>query len=179
MGETTARIDNALAYAGFSGAQYSEEVQMRTQVKEAFVRVCLVAIAAILVASVALAQTDRGTITGTLADSTGAVVPGASVQVTNTETGAQYDTVTTGTGNYTLASLVAGNYNLTVAVTGFKKFTQEGIQVTVAQTARVDVTLEVGAISDAVTITADAPLLKTENNASTRFRCLRCTCATR
>jgi hypothetical protein len=136
---------------------------MRIQVKEAFVRVCLVAIAAILVASVALAQTDRGTITGTLADSTGAVVPGASVQVTNTETGAQYDTVTTGTGNYTLASLVAGNYNLTVAVTGFKKFTQEGIQVTVAQTARVDVTLEVGAISDAVTITADAPLLKTEN----------------
>ena len=137
--------------------------QMRIQVKEAFVRVCLVAIVAILVASVVLAQTDRGTITGTLADSTGAVVPGANVQVTNTETGAQYDTVTTATGNYTLASLVAGNYNLTVAVTGFKKFTQEGIQVTVAQTARVDVTLEVGAITDAVTITADAPLLKTEN----------------
>ena len=55
---------------------------MKIQVKEAFVRVCLAAVVAILVASVALAQTDRGTITGTLADSTGAVVPGASVQVT-------------------------------------------------------------------------------------------------
>ena len=136
---------------------------MEIPVKEVFVRIRSVGIVAILVASAALAQTDRGTITGTLADSTGAVVPGATVQVTNTETGAQYETATTATGNYTLASLVAGTYNLTVAVTGFKRFTQEGIQVAVAQTARVDVVLEIGAASDAVTITADAPLLKTEN----------------
>ena len=111
-------------------------------------RVCLVAIVAILVASVALSQTDRGTITGTLADSTGAVVPGASVQVTNTETGAQYDTVTTGTGNYTLASLVAGNYNLTVAVTGFKKFTREGLTLRIGENPGVDVKLEVGAVNE-------------------------------
>ena len=123
----------------------------------------LVAILAILVVSAAYAQTDRGTITGTVADPTGAVVPEANVQVTNTETGAQYQTLTTATGNYTLASLVAGNYNLTVAVNGFKKFIQEGIQVAVAQTARVDLVLQVGSASDAVTITADAPLIKTEN----------------
>ena len=125
--------------------------------------VLAVAIVAILMVSAAYAQTDRGTITGTVADPTGAVVPEANVQVTNTETGAQYQTLTTATGNYTLASLVAGTYNLTVAVNGFKKFIQEGIQVAVAQTARVDLVLQVGSASDAVTITADAPLIKTEN----------------
>jgi len=117
----------------------------------------------ILVASAAFAQSDRGTITGTVADPTNAIVPGANVQVTNTETGAQYQTLTTSTGNYTLASLPVGTYNVTVEVNGFKKLTQVGIQVAVAQTARVDLVLQVGAASDAVTITADAPLLKTES----------------
>ncbi|HKD04348.1 MAG TPA: TonB-dependent receptor [Bryobacteraceae bacterium] len=111
----------------------------------------------------ALAQSDRGTITGTVSDPAGAVVPSAAVNVTNAATGAIYDTVTTGTGNYTLPSLPSGHYNLQVTAQGFSRYVQEGIEVQVAQTARVDVVLKIGQSTDTVTIMADAPLLRTEN----------------
>lgn len=143
--------------------QGAKTLKLKSWFQEVFMRSCSVAMVGILVASAAFAQSDRGTITGTVADPTNAIVPGANVQVTNTETGAQYQTLTTSTGNYTLASLPVGTYNVTVEVNGFKKLTQVGIQVAVAQTARVDLVLQVGAASDAVTITADAPLLKTES----------------
>ena len=120
-------------------------------------------IAGILFAAAVWAQNDRGTITGTVTDTSNAVVPNAGVLVTNLETGVQYQTVTTPTGNYTIASLPAGKYSVTVAVSGFKKFIRSGIEVVVAQTERVDVTLEVGSATDAVTVTADAPLLKSES----------------
>jgi len=109
------------------------------------------------------AQSDRGLITGTITDPAGAVVPGAPVVATNTETGIQFRTVTTSTGNYTIPSMPAGNYDLTVEVSGFKKFQQQGIRVQVAQTARIDIGLQVGATTESVTVTADAPLLKSES----------------
>jgi len=108
------------------------------------------------------AQADRGTITGTVADPQGGVVPQAKIGLRNTQTGSQFETVTTPTGNYSLGQLPAGTYDLSVEYTGFKKFTQKGIVVQVAQTERVDVPLEVGSTADAVTITADATQLKTE-----------------
>src|SRR5207253_1425771 len=108
------------------------------------------------------AQNDRGTITGTVQDQGQARVPSATVIATNAESGAEFKTVTTETGNYTIPSLPAGIYDLSVEVAGFKKFTQKGIQVQVAQTARIDVTLQVGSTAESVTITAEAPLLKTE-----------------
>jgi hypothetical protein len=137
--------------------------------KEVFVRISSIAICAIFVASTAYAQTDRGTITGTVADPTNAVIPSANIKLINTQTGAQYDTVTTDTGNYTLPSLPVGTYNLSVEVPGFKKFIQDGIKVATALTERVDVVLEIGSASEAVTITADAPLLQTENAAQSFF----------
>ena len=92
-----------------------------------------------------LAQSDRGTITGTVLDPGSAVVPNANLTLKNAGTGAAYQTVTTGTGNYTLPSLPSGIYTLTVAAPGFNQYIQEGIQVQVAQTARVDVVLKIGA----------------------------------
>src|SRR5437870_6873011 len=112
----------------------------------------------------ALAQGDRGTITGTVADATNAVIPGASITATNSQTTAKYETVSTETGNYTLAQLPAGTYDLTVELPGFKKYVRQGITVMVAQTLRLDVALAVGATTDEVTITADAPLLRTESS---------------
>jgi hypothetical protein len=94
---------------------------------------------------VAFAQGDRGTITGTVTDPTGAVVPNATVQVTNTDTSADYKVGTTSTGNYTLANLPVGNYVLTVDAAGFKKFERPGLVVQVAETVRVDAVLQVGA----------------------------------
>ena len=76
--------------------------------------------------------------------------------------GRKYKTVTTATGNYTLPGLPAGTYELTVAAAGFTKYVQEGIGVEVVQTARIDVVLQVGSTADSVTVTADAPMLKTE-----------------
>jgi hypothetical protein len=111
----------------------------------------------------AVAQNDRGTITGEVKDQGGAVVPNASVIATNTASGSESKTTTTGTGNYTIPSLPAGIYTLSVEVAGFKKFVQENIVVQVSITNRVDVALQVGSASETVTITAEAAQLKTES----------------
>jgi len=112
--------------------------------------------------AVAFAQSDRGTITGTVSDPAGAVVAGAVVEARNVATGAVYPVASSNTGNYTIAQLPAGPYDVTVTVTGFKKFIRTGLTVEVAGTIRVDAALEVGSASESVTITEAAPLLKTE-----------------
>ena len=121
------------------------------------------AVCALLITSAAFAQTDRGTITGTVLDPAGAVVPGATVAAKNTATAQEYTVGTTATGNYTMANLPAGAYELTVTAMGFKKYVRPAVTVQVAETTRLDATLEVGAVSDTVTVTGEAPLLKTES----------------
>src|SRR5215813_6638142 len=111
----------------------------------------------------AYAQSDRGTITGTVADPAGAVVASAAIEARNIETGALYDAVSTATGNYTLSQLPAGTYAISVTVPGFKKYVRQGLVVQAAQTFRIDVALEVGNASESVTVTEAAPLLKTES----------------
>jgi Carboxypeptidase regulatory-like domain len=112
----------------------------------------------------ALAQSDRGAITGTVQDPAHASVPGAAVVARNIETGALYDTQATSTGNYTLASLPPGSYEVTVEAAGFSRHIGKGIEVSVAQVTRVDVTLQIGAVSDSVTVESTAPMLKTESS---------------
>src|SRR5579863_3643382 len=103
-------------------------------------------------ACVAFAQTDRGTITGTVLDVSGAVVTTASIEAKNNATGEVYTAGATGTGNYTLANLPAGTYEFTVTAAGFKKFIRPGLTVQVAETTRADATLEVGAATESVTV---------------------------
>src|SRR5262249_15137566 len=81
----------------------------------------------------------------------------------NTETGALYQAASSSTGNYTLAQLPAGTYEISVSVPGFKKYVRQNVTVAVAQTFRVDVALEVGAASESVTVTEQTTLLKTES----------------
>ena len=114
-------------------------------------------------ASLTFGQGDRGTITGTVADPAGAVVAGASIEATNIETGGVYPSQTTSTGNYTIAQLPAGTYEVSVTVPGFKKYVRQGIVVQVAQTLRVDVGLEVGSAAESVTVNEAVALLKTES----------------
>jgi len=109
------------------------------------------------------AQSDRGTITGTVSDPAGAVVAAAAVDARNTETGAVYQAASSATGNYTVAEVPAGTYELSVTVPGFKKLVRPGLIIQAAQTIRVDAVLEVGNASESVTIQAEAPLLKTES----------------
>lgn len=116
-----------------------------------------------LLACAAFAQSDRGTITGTVTDPAGAFIPNASIEAKNIETGALYQAKSTSTGNYTLAQLPPGTYQISASVPGFKQYVRTGITVLVAQTLRIDLALEVGNISETVTVNADAPLLRTES----------------
>ena len=120
--------------------------------------------ALLLGAALLTAQSDRGTITGAVLDPAGAVVANAAVEARNAQTGGTYQAATTNTGNYTLAELPVGNYGLSVTVPGFKKYVRSGITVLVAQTLRIDVTLDVGSTSESVTVSADAALLRTESS---------------
>lgn len=106
---------------------------------------------------------DRGTITGTIADPAGAVIANASIEARNLETGVVYPVVSTSTGNYTVAQLPVGQYEVTATVPGFKKFTRSGLTVAVGQVLRIDIVLEVGQSTESVTVQADASLLKTES----------------
>src|SRR5580700_7278389 len=90
---------------------------------------CLLASAGAL-----FAQSDRGTITGTISDSTGAVVASAAVEARNTETGAVYPVAASATGNYTIPQLPSGTYTVEVTVAGFKKFLRTGLVIQAAQT---------------------------------------------
>jgi hypothetical protein len=122
-----------------------------------------VAAAIVMLASVAaFAQSNNGTITGTVSDPAGAVVTGAVIEVKNVETGVVSRGGTSATGNYVI-SVPTGTYELTVQVTGFKKIVQQNIPVVVATDTRKDITLEVGSNTEVVTVQADVPLLKTES----------------
>ncbi|MEP6717290.1 MAG: TonB-dependent receptor, partial [Terriglobia bacterium] len=118
----------------------------------------------LLLAAISLvAQNDRGTITGTVSDPGGGVIPNASVVAKNVETGASSQTVTTGTGNFTLSSLPAGPYEVSVEAPGFSKYVQTGILVQVAITARLDIVLKIGSTSETISVNAEATMLATES----------------
>jgi len=108
------------------------------------------------------AQSNQGTITGTISDPAGAVVPTAQIEIKNIETGVVYRGGTSATGNYVLEA-PAGTYEISVNAAGFKKFVQQNVQVISATDTRKDITLEIGSASEAVTVSDTAPLLKTES----------------
>jgi hypothetical protein len=117
----------------------------------------------LLLISTAFAQTDRGTITGTISDPSGAIVPNASIEARNIETAQVYRGTSTGTGNYTLVQLPTGTYDLSVNVQGFKKYLRKGLALATAQVLRADIDLAVGSSAEEVTVTTEATLLKTES----------------
>jgi len=126
-------------------------------------RLSILAVFIFLFSLAAFGQSDRGTITGTVADPAGAVVAGAQIEAKNVSTGAVSNVVSSQTGNYTISQLPAGNYEITVAVQGFKKVVRQNINVQVASTIRIDIALEVGATTESVTVTDTTSLLKTES----------------
>jgi len=110
----------------------------------------------------AFAQSDRGTITGTVVDPAGALVASAAIEVRSVQTGAIYQVGTSGTGNYTV-EVPTGRYEVSVTAAGFKRYVRPNIVVPVEQTLRIDANLEIGSNTEAVTVTDAAPLLKTES----------------
>ena len=123
-------------------------------------RVATAVLLACGLAAPARAQTIRGTITGTVTDSTGAAVPGVTVNVTHTATGIGSSAVSGTDGLYTIPLLSPGTYQATVEQSGFKKYLRGGIVVQIAQTTRLDIPLQVGNMSEAVEVVAAAPLVR-------------------
>src|SRR4029079_19208513 len=122
------------------------------------------ALLAMLSVSLVLGQSDRGTITGTVIDSTGAAVPGASVTVTNTATNANSAAVTTSDGVYSIPALQPGVYRVRVEKSGFKRSEIAQVTVAVGGTIAANVTMEVGQVSETVEIASAAGgQVQTEN----------------
>ncbi len=112
--------------------------------------------------SAAGAQSLYGSMTGTIVDGTGAAVPGASVAIKDEATGLELTTTTDATGTYTIRNITGGTYTLRSALQGFKEFVQTGIPVTAGGIVRINGRLEIGALSESVTVTTDAAVLKTD-----------------
>ena len=112
---------------------------------------------------VLFAQSERGTITGAVSDSSGAVVPGATVTITNTATNTETTLTTNQTGSYTAPSLAAGTYDVRIEAGGFRPSEEKGLVLNAATTVRADATLEVGASKQAVEVQASAVQLHTED----------------
>jgi hypothetical protein len=115
----------------------------------------------LLSAAIAAAQSFTGRIVGTVSDSTGGVIAGAQVKATEVATNRTQIATTNETGNYSISEVPRGEYSIEVVAPGFKQFVRRGIQLSIGQQARVDVRLEVGAVSESVEVVADAGLLET------------------
>ena len=115
-------------------------------------------------ASVALAQAGRGTVSGTVTDPGGAVIPGAQVVLLNRATGVTQHTVTSSGGLYTFVSLNPGVYQVTASQTGFASVAQDKITVNVDEVTEVNITLQVGAATETVTVTEGVELVEPSNS---------------
>jgi hypothetical protein len=112
--------------------------------------------AAGLVATAPLYSQNRASITGTVRDATGAVLPGAEVAVTDVATGVTLKSVTNAEGDYLVAGLPESTYNLRITATGFKTYEATGVILRVGQKARIDASLEVGQVTSEVTVQGTA-----------------------
>ncbi|MBZ5625047.1 MAG: carboxypeptidase-like regulatory domain-containing protein [Acidobacteriia bacterium] len=117
--------------------------------------------AGLLLAVPLLGQEFRGTITGTVVDSSGAAVPNAEIEARNIDTSAAATSRTNDAGVYTVPFLLPGTYTVKATVTGFKQATHEKVEVHVGDKVQVDLKLEVGAITESVVVTAQAEQLRT------------------
>ncbi len=128
---------------------------------------CLIAVAlvvALLTAVPMPAQTSFGSITGLIRDSSGAVMPGVAITVTNDKTGTSRTATSDANGNYNVPSLLPAVYSVSAELKGFKKAVTTGATLEVNQTLRVDLTMEVGEVSQTVEVQAEAPLLQSESS---------------
>ncbi|HEV2499841.1 MAG TPA: carboxypeptidase regulatory-like domain-containing protein [Terriglobia bacterium] len=111
----------------------------------------------------AFGQATYGNIIGTVMDSTGAAVPGVQVSIKNVATGVVVTAETNDSGNYTAPNLLPGTYTLNFSKQGFQSFSQQNVTVVVGTSSRVDAKLQVGSMSQTVTVTGAPPLLQTTN----------------
>lgn len=110
----------------------------------------------------AFGQVDEGAISGTVQDTSGAVVPNATVTLLNTDQGIMLETKSGGNGEYSFSPVRVGHYIVTVTAKGFSKTSQQNLTVDIAQHLMVNVQLKPGAATETVQVTTAPPLLQTE-----------------
>ncbi len=120
--------------------------------------VVVLAVLATALPAAAQSQAMNGSIEGTVRDNSGAVLPGVTVTVTNTDTGVQRVVVTNEEGVYRAPLLPLGTYQVAAELQGFKKFEQQGISLSAGQTALTNVTLSVGNVAETITVTGESPV---------------------
>ncbi len=119
---------------------------------------------ALLCAAALYGQTSTGEFSGSVTDSSGAVVPHAKVTSTSVETGAAREVNTDSSGSYVITLLQPGVYNLSAEAQGFKKTVQNNIELRVNQRAEVNLQLQIGQVNDTVEVTGTAPLLESQSS---------------
>jgi hypothetical protein len=128
-----------------------------------FAACCIVTLLLSLSSVKQLSAQTFGNISGHVADPTGAVIPDATVTLTNVGTAAKRTTVTTQAGDYTFTAVPVGVYNIQATHAGFKSATSNNVPLQIQQSMRLDFTLEVGAVTDSVEVSATGALLQAEN----------------
>ncbi|MBM3757181.1 MAG: TonB-dependent receptor, partial [Acidobacteria bacterium] len=121
-------------------------------------------LASLLLSTVLLSQTGQGIITGIVSDASGAMVPNTTIRLKDRDSGFTYSALSNEEGLYRAPYLNPGFYDITYEARGFKRLIRSGIQVRSTETARVDVTLEVGSVAEQVEVSARAALLETETS---------------
>src|ERR1044072_6926738 len=125
-------------------------------------RITALMVLILILSTVLIGQTNKGGISGTVSDSKGAAIPGATVTITSIETNQSTTLTTSDSGSFSANLLDPVVYKILVEAPGFKKGLVEKVKVDTATTATVNLTLEVGSVNDQVTIEADAPLLNNQ-----------------
>ncbi len=128
-------------------------------------KLLLLLTALVLAATFLMAAGERAAISGTVSDKTGAVIPGVTVRATNTATNQTMETVSNDSGFYSFPSLIIGNYKVEAELEGFQKFQQTGIKLEVGANVRLDISLQVGNLSDVVTVEANVDMVTTTDAA--------------
>src|SRR5207245_52077 len=148
-----------------AGRPISEEMMKQTWTAGAL-RCAVVALALLpwMSPRPASAQAVSGTILGTVRDSSGAAMPGATITLVNTETGLSRTVVTDPSGEFTAPLLPTGTYSVTAEMSGFKKVSLANLHLGVDQKLRADLKLEIGQMSEAIEIQAEAPLVQTNSS---------------
>ena len=123
--------------------------------------ICL--LGALALGGLALAQEYRAVLQGQVTDTTGGAIPGVKLTLTNSATGVLLESQSSATGKYILPSVDPGTYTLTAESTGFKKYVREGLQPRVGERLELNIVLELGAVTEEITVTGDLPLLETAN----------------
>src|SRR5947199_5079944 len=126
--------------------------------------VWLVVVLSMAITSRAAAQGTTSRVLGVVTDQTGAIVPGATVTLSNEATGVSYNTTTTGAGTYAFEAIQVGTYSLTVELQGFKKFVSTGNAVNISEPTTINAKLEAGGVSELVEVSASSPIVQTSTS---------------